>query len=74
MMEVGYDAAELETADLHAARAAIYLRWNGMRSEVPFPIWRNQQRIAALLNHEADPGRASHVPERINKKMYPVGS
>ena len=74
MMEVGYDSAELETVNLHTARPLINFRWNAVRFEVPLPVWRNQQRIAALLNHEANPGRTSHIPERINKKMYPIGS
>lgn len=74
MMEIGYDSAELEAVNLHTARPLINIRWHAVRFEVPLPIWRNQQRIAALLNHEADPGRASHIPERIYKKMYLIGS
>ena len=68
MMEVSYDSAELETVNLHTARTLINFRWHAVRFEVPLPIWRNQQRIAALLNHEAEPGRASQFRSESTKR------
>ena len=74
MMEIGYHPAEPEAADLHAARSVIDDRRHAMRFEVPLPVWSDQQRFAAFLDHEADPGRASYAAQHIHEKMYPAGS
>ena len=74
MMEIGYDPAEFETVNLHTASSLIDFRWHAVRFEVPLPIWRNQQRIAALSIMKQIRDEASHISERINEKMYPIGS
>ena len=72
MMEIGYDSAQLHAADLHAACATIDLGRNGVRSEIPLPIWSDQQRFTTFLNHKTNPGRASEASKRIHKDMDSV--
>ena len=63
MMEVGYDSAELETVNLHTTRTLINFRWHAVRFEVPLPVWRNQQRIAALLKRSLGVGGSARGGE-----------
>lgn len=72
MMEIGYHSAEPEAADLHAARSVIDDRRHAMRFEVPLPVWCDQQRFSAFLDHKADPGRASNPTQCIYENMDAV--
>lgn len=68
----GKKTAQLYTADLHTAHAAVYLVWNSMRNKIALVIWSHKQLLSIIAYHKADALWTAYIAQSIHENMNAI--